>query len=82
MVSFFTAGSWEKDTIFVAARNFFQPSLFCEGFSKSKMIIFLQFSVVKNVKIRFKHFLIWEKKLLRLTKGGFFPESAIGFSNL
>ena len=28
MVSFFTAGSWEKDTIFGAARNFFGPSYF------------------------------------------------------
>ena len=28
MVSFFTAGSWGKDTIFGAARNFFGPSYF------------------------------------------------------
>ena len=25
---FFTAGSWEKDTIFGAARKFFEPSYF------------------------------------------------------
>ena len=28
MVSFFTAGSWEKDTIFGAARKFFGPYYF------------------------------------------------------
>ena len=28
MVSFFTNGSWEKDTILVAARNVFSPSYF------------------------------------------------------
>ena len=28
MVSFFTAGSWEKDTIFGAARKIFGPSYF------------------------------------------------------
>ena len=33
MVSFFTVGSWEKDTIFGAARKFFGP-YFCDGFSE------------------------------------------------
>ena len=33
MVSFFTAGSWEKDTILHAARNFFRPFIFCDGFN-------------------------------------------------
>ena len=32
MVSFFLAGSWEKDTIFSAARNNFGPSYFVTAF--------------------------------------------------
>ena len=38
MVSFFTAGSWEKDTIFGAAETNFRPFLFWQGFSDRKVI--------------------------------------------
>ena len=33
MMSFFTAGSWEKDTIFGAAQTNSWPFLFCQSFS-------------------------------------------------
>ena len=33
MVSFFTADSWKKDTIFGAAETSFRPSLFWQGVS-------------------------------------------------
>ena len=47
MVSFFTAGSWEKDTIFGAAETNFRPFLFCDRFK----IVFFKFSLPKRVEL-------------------------------
>ena len=52
MVSFFTAGSWEKDTIFGAARKIVGPSYFVMALATSRFRqIFVAFS--ENLKFKF-----------------------------
>ena len=43
MVSFFTVGSWEKDTIFGAAQTNIWPFLFCQSFSTYHFSFNLEF---------------------------------------
>ena len=47
MVSFFTAGSLEKDTIFGAARKFFDPSYFVMALGK--VVCFCRSEFLLNV---------------------------------
>ena len=45
MVSFFTAGRWEKDTIFGAARKNFDPSYFVTALAKNNPNTYILFQL-------------------------------------